>query len=70
MSGAGRFDWAALIRAGFQRLGLTPTQFWALTPAELLMLLGQDTASAPMNRRQLQALAERFPDNAAEKADE
>ena len=70
MSGAGRFDWAALMRAGFRQLGLTPAQFWALTPAELLMLLGQDAASVPMNRRQLQALAERFPDIPAERADD
>lgn len=67
MSGAERFDWAALMRTGFRQLGLTPAQFWALTPAEFLMLLGHEGGSAPMTRRQLQALAERFPDISAER---
>ncbi len=68
MSGDGKFDWAALMHAGFRQMGLTPAQFWALTPAELLMLLGRGTAAAPMGRRQLEALAARFPDKKSETA--
>lgn len=61
MSGAG-FDWPALMRAGLQGLGLTPDAFWKLTPAELLMMLGDVPGVAPMGRAGLEALAARFPD--------
>ncbi|MBO6603466.1 MAG: phage tail assembly chaperone [Roseicyclus sp.] len=56
------FDWPGLMRAGLQGLGLTPDQFWALTPAELLMMLGEGQGPAPMGRAGLEALAARFPD--------
>lgn len=63
MSAQGRlFDWPGLMRAGMQGLGLTPAQFWALTPAELLLMLGEPGATAPMGRAGLEALAARFPD--------
>ena len=61
MSGGG-FDWPALMRAGLQGLGLTPSAFWALTPAELLVMLGEGGGAAPMGRDRLEALAARFPD--------
>lgn len=61
MSGRG-FDWAALMRAGIQGLGLAPDVFWALTPAELLMMLGDEPGSAPMGRDRLEALSQMFPD--------
>jgi len=56
------FDWPALMRAGMQGLGLRPDQFWALTPAELLLMLGEGHGPAPMGRAGLEALAARFPD--------
>lgn len=59
---AGGFDWPALMRAGLQGLGLAPSVFWALTPAELLMMLGEGEGAAPMGRDRLEALAARFPD--------
>lgn len=62
MSGARPFDWPGLMRAGMQGLGLKPHEFWALTPAELLLLLGDDPGVAPMGRAGLEALAARFPD--------
>jgi len=63
MSGHHRpFDWPGLMRAGMQGLGLTPAAFWALTPAELLLMLGETGAAAPMGRAGLEALAARFPD--------
>ncbi len=56
------FDWPGLMRAGMQGLGLKPAEFWALTPAELLLMLGDSPSSAPMGRAGLEALAARFPD--------
>ncbi|MDH4538959.1 phage tail assembly chaperone [Sulfitobacter faviae] len=40
MNAASGFDWPALLRVGLSRLGLLPDQFWALTPAELQLMLG------------------------------
>jgi uncharacterized phage protein (TIGR02216 family) len=57
-----RFDWPALMRAGLQGLGLAPDAFWRLTPAELLMMLGDAPDVAPLGRRGLEALIARFPD--------
>jgi len=62
MSGARPFDWPGLMRAGMQGLGLSPAAFWALTPAELLLMLGDEPGIAPMGRAGLEALAARFPD--------
>ncbi len=55
------FDWPGLLRAGLQRLGLRPHEFWALTPAELTLMLGE-TGQAPMARVRLEELARAFPD--------
>jgi uncharacterized phage protein (TIGR02216 family) len=64
------FDWPALMRAGIQGLGLTPSAFWALTPAELLMMLGDDPGAAPMGRDRLEALLARFPDRTGKETDD
>ncbi len=56
------FDWASLMRAGLRRLALTPEQFWALTPAELQVLLGAGSGPAPMGRSRLEELAAAYPD--------
>jgi uncharacterized phage protein (TIGR02216 family) len=61
MTGAA-FDWPALMRAGLQGLGLTPEAFWRLTPADLLMMLGDGPGATPMGRARLEALVARFPD--------
>ncbi|WP_439137323.1 rcc01693 family protein [Roseicyclus sp.] len=63
MSGA-LFDWPALMRAGLQGLGLMPDAFWRLTPAELLLMLGDAPDAAPLRRAGLEALLVRFPDMA------
>ena len=55
-------DWPALLRLGLREMGLKPWEFWALTPAEFLLLLG-DAAEAPMARARFDALAARFPDS-------
>lgn len=59
------FDWPVLMRAGLQGLGLKPAEFWALTPAELRLMLGQEGARA-MTRGGLDALMAQWPDQAGE----
>ncbi|WP_405117489.1 rcc01693 family protein [Phaeobacter sp. BS23] len=44
---------------------LTPDQFWRLTPAELRLMLGQDTGAVPLGRSGLDQLMQAFPDPAA-----
>ena len=62
----GRFDWPALMRAGLHGLGLRPAEFWALTPAELRLMLGQAGGVRPMARDGLEALLRAFPDTNGE----
>ncbi len=50
------------MRAGMRGLGLTPAEFWALTPAELRLMLGVDRAAGPLTRDGLAALMTAFPD--------
>lgn len=57
-----RFDWPGLMRAGLLGLRLRPDAFWALTPAELLLMLGQGSGTAPLTRARLEELARAFPD--------
>lgn len=57
------FDWPALMRAGMRGLGLRPAEFWDLTPAELRLLLGEETGAKPMNRDRLSELMSAFPDH-------
>lgn len=58
-----RFDWRAMMRAGMQGLGLRPDEFWALTPAELLLMLGLNDGGPPaLNRARLAELSAQFPD--------
>ncbi len=61
-----RFDWPALMRAGLQGLRLTPSEFWALTPAELRLMLGDRGGLRPMARDGLDALLRAFPDTQGE----
>lgn len=63
------FDWPALMRAGMHRLGLRPAEFWSLTPAELLLMLGEGTGSAPLNRARLDELSRAYPDSQGEQYD-
>jgi len=60
------FDGPALMRAGMRGLGLKPEEFWCLTPAELLLMLGEGTGSAPLNRSRLHELSLAYPDNQGE----
>lgn len=57
-----RTDWPMLMRAGINGLGLKPAEFWALTPMELMIMLGRDGGTAPLGRDRLDALTTAFPD--------
>jgi uncharacterized phage protein (TIGR02216 family) len=58
----GRLDWGGLLRVGLRELRLRPDEFWALTPAELALMMGLDHAPAPMSRDRLADLARLYPD--------
>lgn len=62
---SGRTDWGALLRAGLGRLGLRPAEFWALTPAELMLMLGAGGGVRPMGRAGFEVLAGAWPDREA-----
>jgi len=55
-------DWPGLMRAGLHGLRLSPADFWALTPAELFVMLGAAEQPAPLSRRRLEELVQRYPD--------
>lgn len=55
-------NWPALMRAGMRGLGLRPAEFWALTPAELELMLGKPGGVAPLMRGRLDELMRAFPD--------
>lgn len=57
-----RFDWPALMRAGMHGLRLRPAEFWALSPAELRLMLGEAPGARPMDRAGLDALLAAWPD--------
>ena len=57
-----RLDWPSMMRAGLCRLRLRPDEFWRLTPAELVLMLGLDQTDAPLGRAGLDALLKAFPD--------
>lgn len=62
---SGGLDWPGLMRAGLHGLGLTPDQFWALTPAELALMLGIAPAAPAMTRDRLAAMSALYPDRVA-----
>lgn len=66
----GGLDWPGLMRAGLRGLGLRPDQFWALTPAELALMMGVEAGSPAMTRGRLSELAARFPDAPPAAADQ
>ena len=61
-----KIDWPQLMRAGIAGLGLRPAEFWALTPAELALMLGQNAGPQPLARSGLDALMAAFPDHGEE----
>lgn len=65
MSAPAGLDWPGLMRAGMRGLGLTPAAFWALTPAELALMLGVAAGPRGMDRARLAELAAAYPDQPA-----
>ncbi len=55
-------DWHGLMQTGLHELRLRPLDFWALTPAELQVMLGTQRGVAPMPRGQFDALLRDYPD--------
>lgn len=55
-------DWSGLMRAGLVVLRLHPRDFWALTPAELALMLGLGAGPAPLTRARLAELSRAWPD--------
>ncbi|MBC6407072.1 MAG: phage tail assembly chaperone [Rhodobacteraceae bacterium] len=55
--------WGALMQAGLHGLRLRPADFWALTPHELMLMLGTADQSRPLSRARLDALMRTFPDH-------
>ncbi|WP_323010346.1 phage tail assembly chaperone [Paracoccus sp. (in: a-proteobacteria)] len=72
----GGLDWPGLLRLGLGPvrmggLGLRPDEFWALTPAELaLMLRIAAGRGGAMTRARLTELAARYPDRPLEQHNE
>nr|WP_309502549.1 rcc01693 family protein [uncultured Roseovarius sp.] len=64
-----RFDWPTLMQAGLHGLGLKPDEFWALTPAELRLMLGEAKGQRPMLRSGLEALMRAYPDGNGDLSD-
>ncbi|MBO9479322.1 phage tail assembly chaperone [Shimia sp. R11_0] len=56
------FDWPALRMAGLRGLGLTPDVFWALTPVELMVMLGAGSGAEALSRAGFEALMQSYPD--------
>jgi len=55
-------DWPGLMRAGIAGLRLRPWEFWALTPGELALMLGEGRGAPGLGRDGLAALMARYPD--------
>lgn len=64
------FDWPGLMQAGLRGFGLKPAEFWALTPAELRVMLGEAQGAAPLARGRLDALIAAYPDRQGVTEDE
>lgn len=56
------FDWVEMRRKALCDLGLSPAEFWALTPMEFLLMIGLEQGPAPMRRAVFDQLCSDFPD--------
>ena len=57
-----KVNWAALMRLGLVELRLSPERFWALTPAELMLMAGAGGEMASLSRAGFVDLSASFPD--------
>ena len=60
-------DWPGLMRAGLHGLGLKPAEFWALTPMELMVMLGREDGARGLTRDGLEALLSAYPDETGDR---
>lgn len=58
--------WSDMLRLGLGHLRLRPDQFWALTPAELMMMLGLSPGHGALTRDGLSDLMAAYPDTEKE----
>lgn len=58
-------DWGEAVRAA-GLMGVAPEAFWRLSVREWRMLTGPAAVPTPMSRRELEALAEAWPDRTGE----
>ena len=60
------FPWEEAMQFGFGVLRLSPEAFWRLTPRELAqaVIAVRGPAATPIDRATLDALMQRFPDEA------
>lgn len=65
-----RIDWARLLGVGLTRLGLKPAEFWALSPAELMLMLAPVQGTRPLDSTGLDTLLAAYPDKQRERPDE
>ena len=56
-----KIDWPGLMRVGLQGLGMTPAEFWRLSPVELRIMLGAEQTPA-LTRVRFEELAAAYPD--------
>ncbi len=56
------FDWPGLMRVGLRDLQLSPDQFWALTPVELMLMIGIPGGGETLGRGALERLMAAYPD--------
>lgn len=61
-----KVNWAALMRLGMVELRLRPEQFWALTPAELMLMTGMGGEGTSLSRAGFADLSASFPDGIKE----
>ena len=61
-----KVNWATLMRLGMVDLRLSPNRFWALTPAELMLMAGAGGEVASLSRTGFADLAASFPDGIKE----
>jgi len=57
-----KISWSAWLRLGLVTLRLTPEQFWALTPAELMLMAGMGNAGYSLSRGGFAELSALYPD--------
>lgn len=61
-----KVNWPALLRLGLVNLRLRPEQFWALTPAELMLMSGMVGEDTSLSRAGFADLTASFPDGIKE----